>query len=208
MNNTRFAYSTASDLDTPNQTFHRPTRRGWDVDHILPLEVANQLHQAEMRRPPLETMASPENLIAITKNANQRRPRGDFLPPVPSPASSAEKRPSFIALQEWEGVVTSVREEAFTARIVDLTHPTGCPDEEAEFPMSELSDDDFGLVTPGAFFRWSVGITKTPGGSKKPTSLIVFRRLPRWTRRDIQRADAVAREIIDSFEKVERSADK
>jgi hypothetical protein len=73
--------------------------------------------------------------------------------------------------------------------------------------MDELSDDDLSLVTPGAFFRWSVGITRMPGGGKRPTSQIVFRRLPKWTRRDIQRSDAVAREIIEAFESMGHAAE-
>ena len=208
MNNTVLAYSTSPHFNSYDGTFYRPILRGWGDDDILPAAVAYELHQGEMRQTSLETTASFEDLVAVSTNANSRQSRSDFLPPVLPTTTSVEitGRPSFIALQEWEGTVTSVGNEGFTARVMDLTHPEGHPDEEAEFPMSELSDDDISLVTPGAFFRWSVGITRLPGGGKRPTSQIVFRRLPKWTRRDIARSDAVAREIINSFECIERSA--
>ena len=201
MNNNVLAYSTSPNFNSYDGTFYRPIRRGWGDDDILPEAVAYELHQGEMKQTSSETMASYEDLVVVSTNANWRQPRSEFLPPVLPTTRSVDVtgRPSFIALQEWEGTVSSVGDEGFTARVIGLTHSNEHPDEEAEFPMGELSDDDVSLVTPGAFFRWSVGITRLPGGGKRPTSQIVFRRLPKWTRRDIARSDAVAREIIELF---------
>jgi len=206
--NVFLSYSTASNLGQA-VTFNGPIQHGWDDDVILPAAVAYALHQAEIRRPVFATMQPDENIVAIMRDANSRHRPIEFLPPVLSSVASAElsARPSFIALQEWEGVVTSVGDEVFTARVVDLTRVSRTIDEEGEFPMSEVRDDDRSLVTPGAYFRWSVGITKMPGGGKRSTSEIIFRRLPKWTKRDIQRADANARRMIQAFERMNRSAD-
>jgi hypothetical protein len=120
----------------------------------------------------------------------------DFMPPV-LPVPVTVERPQFVTLQEWEGVVTLVRDDAFTARLTDVKRRS--PDEEGEFSVGELRDDDVSLVRPGAIFRWSVGIITMPGAAKITASQVVFRRLPQWTKRDLQRADALAGKIIQGF---------
>jgi hypothetical protein len=99
-----------------------------------------------------------------------------------------------ITRQEWEGIVTIVRKDGFTARLIDLTHSN--PDEEADFSSSEICPDDLDLIVPGAIFRWSVGALKMPGGANRPTSHVVFTRLPQWTKPDLDRADALAKELV------------
>jgi hypothetical protein len=96
-------------------------------------------------------------------------------------------------------VVTVVADTSFNARLVDLTG--GGPDEEGEFSKEELSDDDIALLGPGAIFRWSVGVLRMPGGAKRSTSQIIFRRLPVWDEREIRRADSLALEITRGLKK-------
>ena len=92
-----------------------------------------------------------------------------------------------------------VQADKFAARLIDLTGTPASPDEEAEFSITELSDDDLPLVVPGAIFRWSVGIETKPGGGKQSVSQIIFRRLPQWTKRGLERADKLAGELISWF---------
>ena len=103
---------------------------------------------------------------------------------------------SFAVLQEWEGYVVAVTKENFTARLLDITTGRRTEDEEAEFPLEELSDADRQHVRVGSVFRWTVGHRRLPSGTKERVSLIVFRRLPAWTRRELEQnshqAEAIA----------------
>jgi hypothetical protein len=88
--------------------------------------------------------------------------------------------------------VQDVGEDSFRARLVDLARQA--PDEEAEIYLSEVSDDDKSLVEPGAIFYWSIGYYTDKSGQRRRSSLIRFRRLPTWSRREIEEAQREARE--------------
>ncbi|HEY7639624.1 MAG TPA: hypothetical protein VH814_07860 [Steroidobacteraceae bacterium] len=87
-----------------------------------------------------------------------------------------------------------VSEHSFSARLCDLTNPES-PEESGEFQKDELSERDLAKVKPGAIFRWVIGYSIAASGSRKRTSSIVFRDLPRWTHSDIAQSDQQA----DSF---------
>jgi hypothetical protein len=99
----------------------------------------------------------------------------------------------FTSLQEWEGIVTEVRNDAFLARLIDLTHRGA--DEEAEFPNDEVSEEDKPLVRPGAIFYWHIGYHTSYSGQRTRVSVIRFRRLPAWTQREIDAAKQEAERI-------------
>jgi len=117
----------------------------------------------------------------------------------PQPPNTSRRHNKFTVLQEWEGVVADLTEGGFTATLIDQT-VNRSQDEVAEFPLSEVSDDDSDLVVVGALFRWTIGFVHD-GGSKQRVSQLVFRRLPQWTKRDMERADARAAELLAAFPK-------
>ena len=71
-------------------------------------------------------------------------------------------------------------------RLTDLTAGDE-QEEEADFPITELSAADQSELRPGAIFRWAIGYRRTRSGNKERVSCIVFRRLPAWTERELQR---------------------
>ncbi|MCL2725125.1 MAG: hypothetical protein FWD69_11875 [Polyangiaceae bacterium] len=116
--------------------------------------------------------------------------------PVPS-----EQPYRFELRQQWEGVVTHVDKDdndELTVVLRDLTHPEQ-PDSEAVVSMDEVSPDDLVLVQPGAVLYWSIGYETTTTGERKRVSRIRFRRLPAWTRRDINRINARVAELDELF---------
>jgi len=115
--------------------------------------------------------------------------------PVLAPAKEAP-RSVLIPLQEWEGYVTAVRDDGFSAYLVDLTAGDELPSEEADISLDEVSDPDRRLLREGAVFRWTIGYEKSIGGTKKRISQIVFRRLPQWTKKEIKSADQAAKELL------------
>lgn len=100
----------------------------------------------------------------------------------------------FTLLQEWEGYVISINDDEFTASLLDLTKGKNIEQEEADFSIDDLTQDDKKLLKPGAVFRWIIGY-RSIGGTKERISKIVFRRMPQWTAKDLQTAQAKAKEI-------------
>jgi hypothetical protein len=113
---------------------------------------------------------------------------------LPQDVGPVEKqRVSFHPLQEWEGYVTAVRGNTFTARLTDLTENATRADEEADFPTDDVVEEDRELLAVGRVFRWVVGYMLM-GSTKFRASHIVFRRL-RWTKEDLARAEEEGREL-------------
>ena len=99
----------------------------------------------------------------------------------------------FRSLQSWEGYVESVETDVFVARLVDQSWND--PDEIAEIYLSKVASSDRHLVTPGAVFYWSIGVSNTVSGDLSDQSSIRFRRVPRWAASDIEEAKRDARKL-------------
>jgi len=115
------------------------------------------------------------------------------LPPPRADTATA----SLHALQEWEGHVSDVRETDFVALLIDLSADRSHEDEEAVIPRMELSDADDAKLRAGRIFRWVIGYERSPSGTRKRVSQIVFRDLPTITKRDIKEGAAWAREMAE-----------
>lgn len=99
----------------------------------------------------------------------------------------------FLALAQWEGTVTEVTPDSFIGRVCSLDRPG--VEEEAEFDLAEVSDDDRGLVVAGGVFYWSIGYRVEPQGQRSRCSVLRFRRLPAWSARDIQRNGSQVKDL-------------
>lgn len=130
--------------------------------------------------------------------------------PVGSPASETQPLPCddkpvvflrpervqrfFIPEVSWEGVVLEVLGDSFSARLVDMSDPSQY--EEAEILNTAVSDQsDIELIVPGAIFFWSIG-RRIEGRRSEQISLIQFRRLPVWSKREIQQSKQEAAEVM------------
>lgn len=111
---------------------------------------------------------------------------GQFLLSAPLLANGQE---FFQAMQKWEGHVTQVGADTFTARIVRIVGEG--PDQEAEIYKEEVASDDHALIEPGAVFYWSIGYLDRPSGRLR-ASIIRFRRLPVWSKHELENAEAKA----------------
>ena len=116
----------------------------------------------------------------------------DF-PPLPAPVPP---RAVLHALQEWEGYVVELGSGEFVARLVDLTAGSSHEEEEAIFPLEEVSESDSVTMAVGSIFRWVIGYERLPAGTKRRVSQIVFRDLPRITERDFREGREWARETL------------
>ncbi len=101
------------------------------------------------------------------------------------PPPSRPTREHFRALQKWEGYVIEVGENTFLARLVPIRDEGA--DQDAEIYIEEVEEADRPLIEPGAVFYWSIGYLDKPSGRLR-ASIIRFRRLPAWTKRDLELA--------------------
>ncbi len=107
------------------------------------------------------------------------------------------KSVEFQSLQKWEGIVQETHEDHFVAKLVDLT--SELPEEVAEFPLDEISEDDKKLIEMGAVFYWNIGYQISPSRQKRRTSLIRFRRLPAWSKKDLDRGKKLSEELAKAL---------
>ena len=100
-------------------------------------------------------------------------------------------------VQEWEGYVVDMNDTHFTARLVDLSgRGVAHEEEEAVIPLTEVSDNDVGRMRDGSIFRWVIGYERSPSGTKKRVSQIVFRDLPAMTPSDLRDGRTWARDTV------------
>ncbi len=133
-----------------------------------------------------------ESFVSFAETADAVRfPPVVFVPVVPV----GHER--FIVLQSWEGYVLSVSVDSFVARLVDSKHIR--PDEEAEFDVNELTEDDREMLEPGAVFYWSIGYYDKPSGQRIRASEIRFRRLPAWTKEELKEAREHAKRLSEQL---------
>ena len=100
--------------------------------------------------------------------------------------------------QKWSGVVIAVDDEELTVRLEDLTNFDN-PNEIVVLSRDEIDNNDQNLIQPGALFYWYIGYRQGIKYSKERISIIRFRRLPQWTKREIEEADKLAEDYAEFF---------
>lgn len=139
-----------------------------------------------------------ENVVSVAPPSTDISARD--VVPTPQTASVQESkraRAIFLPLQEWEGTVIRLLDDAFVGSMVDLSEKEKGFQDEAEFPLSDLPPDAQPLLKVGAIFRWSIGYSIVDG-TRYRASKIVFRRMPAWTRRDLETAARYASDLSNS----------
>jgi hypothetical protein len=121
----------------------------------------------------------------------------EVVPETASKQGSRRSRTIFIPLHEWEGTVNRLLDDAFIGSMVDLSEREKGFQDEAEFPLSDLPPDAEPLLKEGAIFRWSIGYFIVDG-TRHRASKIVFRRMPAWTKWDLETAARYASDVSKS----------
>jgi len=106
-------------------------------------------------------------------------------------------RPYYLPDISWEGMVMKVLDDSFIARLIDINNPS--QQEEAEILNTSVSDEeDLKLIKPGSIFFWSIG-RHVKGRRSEQFSLIQFRRLPVWTKKEKELATEKAAKLKDEL---------
>lgn len=98
----------------------------------------------------------------------------------------------------WSGVVISANDQELTVRMEDVLNREN-PDEIVVLSRDEIDDKDQCLVKPGALFYWNIGYRQGVKCPKERFSIIRFRRLPKWTAKEIKDAENLAEEYANFF---------
>ncbi|MFA7386634.1 MAG: hypothetical protein WCZ87_03120, partial [Thiohalobacteraceae bacterium] len=109
-----------------------------------------------------------------------------------------ESKFAFRLLQRWDGEVQLVNNGSMTAIIRDQTNPEN-PHEQVEISLDEIPADDHALIMPGAVFYWSIGYAEGPGKPRERVSRIRFRRLPAWTRAELNAAQERIKGLLNAL---------
>lgn len=115
----------------------------------------------------------------------------------------AAKPVAYVVLQEWEGVVDKVEDNHFWSLLADITAGKSRLSEQARIENSEVGKQYLDRVKPGAVFRWLIGYQTDPNGERQRFSRIVFRDLPRFTKRDREEAVSQAEEFLRTVSPLE-----
>ena len=119
--------------------------------------------------------------------------------PVPVTDLQVRTTPSSTGqVVEWEGVVESVEKNHFNCRLRVVKGSDVDFDEFTSFPMDEVDRGDLALVQPGALFRFVLGL-QAIAGTRQHFFRIIFRRMPAWNRRSIDRAHSKFEELVQSI---------
>ncbi len=97
-----------------------------------------------------------------------------------------KQRPYYLPDISWEGMVLKVNDDSFVARLTNINDPF--EQEEAEILNDSVSDqNNLKLGAPGAIFFWSI-CKRVKGRRSEQYSTILFRRLPVWSKHEIEKA--------------------
>jgi hypothetical protein len=114
------------------------------------------------------------------------------------PVARLGKR-AFAPLSHWEGVVESVSELTFRARLLPFEdgRPLRGRVEYSDFAFADLAEEsDRDLVAPGAVFYWTIGRSRQRSGTLQNASLVRFRRSPPPSQEQKRVARALVEDIL------------
>ena len=142
------------------------------VDEVIVPPPGELLMRARVRR-----AANDTDIVEYSP-----RSTGPFESPTP-----ARTPATFLA--EWNGSVSSIEEHFLTATLKGV-YGEGIQGEyeEAEIPISDISESDMELLRPGNIFRLCVFYEISEDGQPRRSTQVVFRRLPAYRQHDLERA--------------------
>ena len=100
-------------------------------------------------------------------------------------------------IEVWEGEVKSVDYDAQMMYVYLRSKFTQAPDHSGEIALEWITDQDKDLVRPGAVFYWTL-YKETRRGSIRNSQELRFRRLPSWSKNQLQRIEAEASKLFQT----------
>jgi hypothetical protein len=134
-----------------------------------------------------EMRASPETLETIQMS--------DYV------QNNSRTAPRVEVVAEWDGYVEEIYDDYFSASMRGLRGAGVIgEEEEAEIPISDVDTEDRDLSVEGGFFRLMIAYESPRVGPKKRYTTVQFRRLPAYTKRELDARDREADELLDGLQ--------
>ena len=134
-----------------------------------------------------------------------RAPTGSLDPSpkvIPLPRTTDSKTPrfwqtseNFNSIKNWEGVVLTVGEDSFFARVRDPDKKSDLGEITFEIPIEDVTEDDNTLLTEGAVFYLTIGYRQIPGQPIRKDATLIFRRMPAWSKKRLTSAKELEDEL-------------
>ena len=106
---------------------------------------------------------------------------------------------SLTPIAEWEGYIDQVKGNEFFVKMVNINTNKSVPEDLATFSVSDVSEHDLKLLKKGAYVRFILGRERFPSGEIRNVSQLFFRRLPAHSKKDFDRANRKAKDLLDSI---------
>lgn len=114
---------------------------------------------------------------------------------LPVPVNDIRRNPAR-RLAEWNGCVTEIDTHYFSAALKGIFgEGVNGEEEDAEIPISDVSESDRDLLALGNFFRLCVFYEMREDGQPRRYTQVVFRRLPAYRPHELAQAVERASEI-------------
>ena len=114
---------------------------------------------------------------------------------LPVPANENRRYPATL-LAEWNGCVTEIDTHYFSAALKGIFGAgVRGEEEDAEIPISDVSESDRELLALGNFFRLCVFYETREDGQPRRYTQVIFRRLPAYRPHELAQAVERASEI-------------
>lgn len=107
--------------------------------------------------------------------------------------------PSTMPVQLWEGVVKALDASSLAMQVILTDKLGGLEDHAAEISLEWVSDQDKDLIRPGAVFYLTLYKEISPGGTCRNSQELRFRRLPNWTKREVEAVSVEASSLLGQF---------
>ncbi len=146
--------------------------------------------EAALRRQPAGTFGR-QHLSEVVSETRGARAASVYPELVPRPPR-AEPTASVRVLHAWKGRVVLCEATQFVAILHDQVDMSR-PDEQVTIGVNEVDPSDQGLLKEGATFYWSF-FEEVRLGTRRVATDLRFRRLPVWTRTEI---DEVKRRAVE-----------
>lgn len=154
--------------------------------------VREKMSPVELRDPKTIAVADGDLCSAPKSVASEK---SYVVPRIPDERFGAIAADAAV-LQIWEGTVVSVddEEKQITARL--RARRCEAPDHVGQIGFEWISDQDRELVSVGAVFYLTMFKKRKRGGTIENSQELRFRRLPSWTRSQLEAIDRLAAEIL------------
>lgn len=181
------------------------------TESLLDLWTKSYLSRAFDQPMVLNTAAKAQTGNEFTILSTETRGDATTLIDIQTSANGPRKierapTPEVEVIAEWDGHVEAIYGEYFTASMQGLRGDGVVGKvEDAEIPISDVDPGDRDLLVQGGFFRLMIAYESPRVGPRKRYTTVQFRRLPAYTKRELDAAEREANELINGFQLEESS---